>query len=107
MKEENDELQTHLLEIESLKVDDLNSHHSCLMTNALCGLFFWTDNTGSKQTSFLPWEAVGMLIGAVNLVQAKWLPTLKLLVSKINDTFSNNFKEMAVAGEVLLGMWHW
>jgi hypothetical protein len=30
-----------------------------------------------------------------------------LLVSKINDTFSNNFKEMAVAGEVLLGMWHW
>jgi hypothetical protein len=39
MKEENDELQTHLLEIESLKVDDLNSHHSCLMTNALCGLF--------------------------------------------------------------------
>jgi hypothetical protein len=52
MKEENDELQTHLLEIESLK--------------------------------------------------AKWLPTLKLLVSKINDTFSNNFKEMAVAGEVLL-----
>jgi chromosome segregation ATPase len=52
MKEENDELQTHLLQIESLK--------------------------------------------------AKWLPTLKLLVSKINDTFSNNFKEMAVAGEVLL-----
>jgi chromosome segregation ATPase len=43
-----------------------------------------------------------MLIGSVNLVQAKWLPTLKLLVSKINDTFSNNFKEMAVAGEVLL-----
>jgi len=52
MKEENEELQIHLLEIESLK--------------------------------------------------AKWLPTLKLLVSKINDTFSNNFKEMAVAGEVLL-----
>jgi hypothetical protein len=47
---------------------------------------------------------VEILIGSVNLVQAKWLPTLKLLVSKINDTFSNNFKEMAVAGEVLLGM---
>jgi hypothetical protein len=45
---------------------------------------------------------VEILIGSVNLVQAKWLPTLKLLVSKINDTFSNNFKEMAVAGEVLL-----
>jgi hypothetical protein len=40
MKEENEELQIHLLEIESLKVDDLNSHHSCFMTNALCGLFF-------------------------------------------------------------------
>ncbi len=40
MKEENEELQTHLLEIESLKVDDLNSHHSCFMSNTLCGLFF-------------------------------------------------------------------
>jgi hypothetical protein len=54
MKEENEELQTHLLEIESLKVDDLNSHQSCFMNNALCGLFFGTDNTGSKQSSFLP-----------------------------------------------------
>lgn len=36
-------------------------------------------------------------------MQAKWLPTLRLLVTKINETFGHNFKEMAVAGEVALG----
>lgn len=36
-------------------------------------------------------------------MQAKWLPTLRLLVTKINETFGHNFKEMAVAGEVSLG----
>jgi hypothetical protein len=35
-------------------------------------------------------------------VKGKWLPTLRTLVSKINDTFSRNFQEMAVAGEVSL-----
>lgn len=35
--------------------------------------------------------------------QGKWLPTLKELVVKINETFGHNFKEMAVAGEVSLG----
>ena len=36
-------------------------------------------------------------------MQGKWLPTLRLLVTKINETFGHNFKEMAVAGEVALG----
>jgi len=35
--------------------------------------------------------------------QDKWLPTLRTLVAKINETFGHNFKEMAVAGEVSLG----
>ncbi|CAM0872704.1 unnamed protein product [Alopecurus aequalis] len=34
--------------------------------------------------------------------EGKWLPTLRMLVLKINDTFSRNFQEMAVAGEVSL-----
>uniref|UniRef100_A0A0E0BKG1 Structural maintenance of chromosomes protein 5 n=1 Tax=Oryza glumipatula TaxID=40148 RepID=A0A0E0BKG1_9ORYZ len=34
--------------------------------------------------------------------EGKWLPTLRTLVSKINNTFSRNFQEMAVAGEVSL-----
>ncbi|GJN39160.1 hypothetical protein PR202_gb28261 [Eleusine coracana subsp. coracana] len=40
----------------------------------------------------------------IETVKGKWLPTLRNLVSKINDTFSHNFQEMAVAGEVSLGM---
>lgn len=39
---------------------------------------------------------------SVDAVKAKWLPTLRGLVSKINVTFSRNFQEMAVAGEVSL-----
>jgi hypothetical protein len=35
--------------------------------------------------------------------QDKWLPTLRTLVVKINETFSHNFKEMAAAREVSLG----
>ncbi|PWA51844.1 structural maintenance of chromosomes protein 5 [Artemisia annua] len=32
----------------------------------------------------------------------RWLPTLRNLVAQINETFSRNFQEMAVAGEVSL-----
>uniref|UniRef100_A0A0D9XTG6 Structural maintenance of chromosomes protein 5 n=1 Tax=Leersia perrieri TaxID=77586 RepID=A0A0D9XTG6_9ORYZ len=38
----------------------------------------------------------------IEITKGKWLPTLHTLVSKINSTFSRNFQEMAVAGEVSL-----
>lgn len=38
----------------------------------------------------------------IETLKDKWLPTLRSLVSKINETFSHNFQEMAVAGEVSL-----
>ena len=38
------------------------------------------------------------------LVQENWLPTLRNLVARINETSSRNFQEMAVAGELSLGM---
>ncbi|KAH7315164.1 hypothetical protein KP509_21G036900 [Ceratopteris richardii] len=38
----------------------------------------------------------------VERAKDKWLPTLKGLVSRINATFSRNFRDMAVAGEVTL-----
>ncbi|PON84829.1 Structural maintenance of chromosomes protein [Trema orientale] len=34
--------------------------------------------------------------------QESWLPTLRSLVAQINETFSRNFQDMAVAGEVSL-----
>ncbi|CAH9122921.1 unnamed protein product [Cuscuta epithymum] len=38
----------------------------------------------------------------INTLKESWLPRLRNLVSQINDTFSRNFREMAVAGEVSL-----
>ncbi|KAL0561835.1 hypothetical protein IC582_002280 [Cucumis melo] len=38
----------------------------------------------------------------VDDLKGNWLPTLRKLVSQINESFSRNFQEMAVAGEVLL-----
>ncbi|VFR02321.1 unnamed protein product [Cuscuta campestris] len=38
----------------------------------------------------------------INSLKESWLPRLRNLVSEINDTFSRNFREMAVAGEVSL-----
>ncbi|KAG6495383.1 hypothetical protein ZIOFF_043186 [Zingiber officinale] len=38
----------------------------------------------------------------INTLKESWLPMLRNLVAKINETFSMNFQEMAVAGEVSL-----
>ncbi|ONK78463.1 uncharacterized protein A4U43_C02F19040 [Asparagus officinalis] len=41
-------------------------------------------------------------LSEINTLKCLWLPTLRNLVVRINETFSRNFQEMAVAGEVLL-----
>ncbi|CAA7395978.1 unnamed protein product [Spirodela intermedia] len=41
-------------------------------------------------------------LSEVNELKGEWLPTLRNLVAKINETFNHNFQEMAVAGEVSL-----
>ncbi|EPS70148.1 hypothetical protein M569_04612, partial [Genlisea aurea] len=41
-------------------------------------------------------------LAEVKTLKGSWLPTLKSLVDQINKTFSRNFQEMAVAGEVSL-----
>ncbi|XP_052193685.1 structural maintenance of chromosomes protein 5 [Diospyros lotus] len=38
----------------------------------------------------------------LNTLKESWLPRLRNLVAQINETFSHNFQEMAVAGEVSL-----
>lgn len=47
-------------------------------------------------------EKLSNLINEINALKERWLPTLRSLVSQINQTFSRNFQEMAVAGEVSL-----
>lgn len=42
------------------------------------------------------------LVDEINSLKESWLPTLRSLVVRINETFSRNFQEMAVAGEVSL-----
>lgn len=41
-------------------------------------------------------------LAEINSLKENWLPTLRNLVANINETFSHNFQEMAVAGEVSL-----
>lgn len=47
-------------------------------------------------------EALRRSVSEISTVRDQWLPTLQNLVEKINETFSRNFEEMAVAGEVCL-----
>ncbi|KAL5827330.1 hypothetical protein ACOSQ3_019161 [Xanthoceras sorbifolium] len=41
-------------------------------------------------------------LAEIDALKEYWLPTLRNLVAQINETFSHNFREMAVAGEVSL-----
>ncbi|KAH1032868.1 hypothetical protein J1N35_045042 [Gossypium stocksii] len=41
-------------------------------------------------------------LAEIHALKGSWLPTLRNLVSQINETFSRNFQEMAVAGDVSL-----
>ncbi|XP_077240474.1 structural maintenance of chromosomes 5 [Tasmannia lanceolata] len=41
-------------------------------------------------------------LSEIDTLKENWLPTLRNIVSQINETFSRNFQEMAVAGEVSL-----
>ncbi|KAI3857781.1 hypothetical protein MKW92_031818 [Papaver armeniacum] len=47
-------------------------------------------------------EQLKRLMADIQSSMEQWLPTLRNLVAKINETFSRNFQEMAVAGEVSL-----
>ncbi|XP_042483136.1 structural maintenance of chromosomes protein 5 isoform X2 [Macadamia integrifolia] len=41
-------------------------------------------------------------LAEIDALKETWLPRLRSLVAKISETFSRNFQEMAIAGEVLL-----
>ncbi|KAG7945746.1 hypothetical protein I3843_14G004900 [Carya illinoinensis] len=47
-------------------------------------------------------EELMRCLAEVDNLKENWLPTLRKLVAQINETFSRNFREMAVAGEVSL-----
>lgn len=78
-------LERCMKEIETTKV----SHHLDISVSVQC-------------IYVLALPARGYLLSHV-VMQDLWLPRLRDLVSRINETFSRNFMEMAVAGEVSLG----
>ncbi|CAK7330929.1 unnamed protein product [Dovyalis caffra] len=47
-------------------------------------------------------EELKNCLAEIDALRKSWLPTLRSLVTQINETFSRNFQEMAVAGEVSL-----
>ncbi|MCL7031993.1 hypothetical protein MKW94_005340 [Papaver nudicaule] len=47
-------------------------------------------------------EELKRCMDEIESLKDKWLPMLRNLVAQINETFSRNFQEMAVAGEVSL-----
>ncbi|XP_020532841.1 structural maintenance of chromosomes protein 5 isoform X2 [Jatropha curcas] len=47
-------------------------------------------------------DEVKKCLTEIDALKESWLPTLRNLVARINETFSRNFQEMAVAGEVSL-----
>ncbi|KAG6789486.1 hypothetical protein POTOM_005584 [Populus tomentosa] len=47
-------------------------------------------------------EELKKCLAEIDALKESWLPTLRSLVTQINETFSHNFQEMAVAGEVSL-----
>ncbi|MCL7044474.1 hypothetical protein MKW94_013529 [Papaver nudicaule] len=47
-------------------------------------------------------EELERRMAEIQSLKDKWLPMLRNLVAQINETFSRNFQEMAVAGEVSL-----
>ncbi|XP_015573871.1 structural maintenance of chromosomes protein 5 isoform X2 [Ricinus communis] len=47
-------------------------------------------------------EELKRCLAEIDDLKESWLPTLRNLVARINETFSRNFQEMAVAGEVSL-----
>ncbi|KAH8520109.1 hypothetical protein H0E87_001534 [Populus deltoides] len=51
-------------------------------------------------------EELKKCLAEIDALKESWLPTLRSLVTQINETFSHNFQEMAVAGEVSLGNYY-
>ncbi|KAF9665694.1 hypothetical protein SADUNF_Sadunf16G0150100 [Salix dunnii] len=87
LEADKEELKRCLAEIDALKVRDVSL--LCHITGICINVIL----LGCIS------EFLGLFI-ATN--QESWLPTLRSLVTQINETFSHNFKEMAVAGEVSL-----
>lgn len=105
LKKEFIEMPTTIEELEAAIQDNMSQANSILFVNENI-LQEYEHRQKQIDTISTKLEAdkrdLSTCLKDIDSLKEKWLPTLRQLVGQINETFSHNFQEMAVAGEVLL-----
>uniref|UniRef100_A0A1J3CXP7 Structural maintenance of chromosomes protein 5 n=1 Tax=Noccaea caerulescens TaxID=107243 RepID=A0A1J3CXP7_NOCCA len=105
LEKEFREMPTTIEELEAAIQDNLSQANSILFVNQNI-LQEYEHRQSQIETISTKLEAdkseLTRCTKEIESLKEKWLPTLRLLVAQINETFSHNFQEMAVAGEVSL-----
>ncbi|CAG7879398.1 hypothetical protein BRARA_C00699 [Brassica rapa] len=105
LKKEFMEMPTTIEELEAAIQDNFTQANSILFVNQNI-LQEYEHRQSQIETITTKLEAdkrdLSRCLKEIESLKEKWLPTLRRLVAQINETFSHNFQEMAVAGEVSL-----
>lgn len=105
LKKEFIEMPTTIEELEAAIQDNISQANSILFVNQNI-LQEYEHRRSQIETIAKKLEAdktdLSRCLQEIDSLKEKWLPTLRQLVAQINETFSHNFQEMAVAGEVSL-----
>ncbi|VYS66967.1 unnamed protein product [Arabidopsis thaliana] len=105
LKKEFMEMPTTVEELEAAIQDNLSQANSILFINENI-LQEYEHRQSQIYTISTKLETdkrdLSICMKEIDSLKEKWLPTLRQLVGQINETFSHNFQEMAVAGEVSL-----
>ncbi|OMO50483.1 RecF/RecN/SMC [Corchorus capsularis] len=99
-------MPTTIEELEAAIQDNISQANSIFCLNGNNILLEYEDRRRQIETLSEKLEAdnnkLQKCLEEIDALKGTWLPTLRNLVNQINETFSRNFKEMAVAGEVSL-----
>ncbi|CAN8300073.1 unnamed protein product [Cochlearia groenlandica] len=105
LKKEFMEMPTTIEELEAAIQDNISQANSILFVNQNI-LQEYEHRQSQIESISTKLEAdkrdLSRSLKEIESLKEKWLPTLRRLVVQINETFSHNFQEMAVAGEVSL-----
>lgn len=99
------QMPTTIEELEAAIQDNISQANSIVFLNQNI-LQEYEDRRRQIETISAKLESDGKelqrCLAEIHALKGSWLPKLRNLVSQINETFSRNFQEMAVAGEVSL-----
>ncbi|XP_010547291.1 PREDICTED: structural maintenance of chromosomes protein 5 [Tarenaya hassleriana] len=105
LREEFIEMPTTIEELEAAIQDNVSQANSILLLNqnVLQEYEHRQRQIGSIATKLeADKKDLSKCLEDIDSLKERWLATLRRLVAQINETFSRNFQEMAVAGEVSL-----